>query len=49
MEKSKGSKGNQHTKKLDRLHDATSPTLQDLGIKKDQSVRWRIAEGNGEE
>ena len=48
MEKSKGSKGNQYTEKLDRLHDATSPTLKDLGIHRLQSQRWQqIAESHG--
>ena len=41
MEKSKGSKGNQYTEKLDRFHDGTSPTLRDLGIEKKQSMRWQ--------
>ena len=41
MEKSKGSKGNQYTEKLDRFHDGTSPTLRDLGIHKKQSQRWQ--------
>ena len=49
MEKSKGSKGNQYTKKLDRGHDVSSPTLQELGIHHKQSQRWQQnAEGNGE-
>ena len=41
MEKSKGSKGNQYTKKLDRGHDVSSPTLQELGIHHKQSQRWQ--------
>ena len=38
MEKSKGSKGNQYTKKLDQSHDVTSPKLQDFEILK---LAWR--------
>ena len=41
MEKNKGSKGNQYTPKLDRGHDVSSPTLQDLGIHRMQSMRWQ--------
>ena len=46
MEKNKG--GGDTSKH--RSHDATgAPRLKDLGIKKDQSVRWQIAKANGEE
>jgi hypothetical protein len=50
MEKSKGSKGNQYTKKLDQSQHVSTPTLQDLGIHRMQSVRWQqIAKANREE
>jgi hypothetical protein len=46
MEKNKGG---QPSEKNRSHHVTGTPSLKDLGIHKMQSVRWRIAEGNGEE
>src|SRR5262249_31529313 len=41
MEKAKGSQGSGSNQHEVRSHDATAPTLSDLGITKSQSSRWQ--------
>ena len=42
MEKNAGAKGSGSNQHEVRSHDATTPTLSDLGINKHQSSRWQL-------